>query len=282
MLIFKVLACDYDGTLASEDRLGPEVLVALRKAREVGLRPILVTGRTFFELTRVCEHLDLFDGVVAENGGVLYFPWSRTIVTTVGDLGRNLAGAGLALFALFFFYRHGSALLSQIERATHRLAGKRVHAMLLPLGQTVRAVTYGMLLTALAQGALATLGYWVAGLGAPVLLGAATTLLALVPFGAPIVYVPVSAWLLVQGRPLAGLLLLAWGILVVSTVDNLIRSWFISGTTRVPFLLVFLGVLGGLATFGAIGLFVGPVTITLLLVLWREWTEAGPAGVDAP
>lgn len=209
-------------------------------------------------------------------------PWSRTIVTAAGDLGRNLAGAGLALFALFFLYRHGSALLSQVERATHRLAGERVHAMLLPLGQTVRAVTYGILLTALAQGGLATLGYWVAGLGAPVLLGAATTLLALLPFGAPIVYTPVSAWLLVQGRPLAGLLLLAWGVLVVSTVDNLIRSWFISGTTRVPFLLVFLGVVGGLATFGAIGLFLGPVTITLLLVLWREWTEAEPGGIDRP
>ena len=56
--------------------------------------------------------------------------------------------------------------------------------------------------------------------------------------------------------------------------------WFISGTMRVPFLLVFLGVLGGLATFGAIGLFVGPVTITLLLVLWREWTELEPPGID--
>jgi len=209
-------------------------------------------------------------------------PWSRTIVTAAGDLGRNLAGAGLALFVLFFLYRHGSALLPQVERAARRLAGQRVHAMLLPVGQTVRAVTYGMLLTALAQGALATLGYWVAGLGAPVLLGAATTLLALIPFGAPIVYVPVGAWLLVQGRPLAGLLLLAWGVLVVSTVDNLIRSWFISGTTRVPFLLAFLGVLGGLATFGAIGLFVGPITITLLLLLWREWAAPEPGGVDGP
>jgi len=80
----------------------------------------------------------------------------------------------------------------------------------------------------------------------------------------------------------AWLLLLAWGILAVSTVDNLIRSWFIVGTTQVPFLLVFLGVLGGLATFGAIGLFVGPVTITLLLVLWHGWTEPVPREVDAP
>jgi len=73
-VIWKALACDYDGTLASEDRIGAEALAALREARAAGLRLILVTGRTFFELLRVCEPVDLFDAVVAENGGVLYFP----------------------------------------------------------------------------------------------------------------------------------------------------------------------------------------------------------------
>jgi hydroxymethylpyrimidine pyrophosphatase-like HAD family hydrolase len=71
---FIALACDYDGTLASGDRIGPEVLAALERARRAGTRLILVTGRTFFELTRVCDRLDLFDGVVAENGAVLYVP----------------------------------------------------------------------------------------------------------------------------------------------------------------------------------------------------------------
>jgi hydroxymethylpyrimidine pyrophosphatase-like HAD family hydrolase len=71
---FKALACDYDGTLASEDRIGGPVREALRRAREADVRLVLVTGRTFFELTRVCDCLDLFDGVVAENGAVLYFP----------------------------------------------------------------------------------------------------------------------------------------------------------------------------------------------------------------
>ncbi|MBI4588940.1 MAG: HAD family phosphatase [Candidatus Rokubacteria bacterium] len=78
-MIFKALACDYDGTLASEDRIGAEALAALGQAREAGLRLILVTGRTFFELIRVCERLDLFDAVVAENGGVLYFPRAGAI-----------------------------------------------------------------------------------------------------------------------------------------------------------------------------------------------------------
>jgi HAD superfamily hydrolase (TIGR01484 family) len=79
---FSALACDYDGTLAFADRIGPEALGALERARQAGVRLILVTGRTFFDLTRVCERLDLFDGVVAENGAVLYFPrpgvWFRS------------------------------------------------------------------------------------------------------------------------------------------------------------------------------------------------------------
>jgi hydroxymethylpyrimidine pyrophosphatase-like HAD family hydrolase len=72
--LFKALACDYDGTLASEDRMGEEARAALGQARAAGLRLILVTGRTFFELTRVCDCLDLFEAVVAENGAVLYYP----------------------------------------------------------------------------------------------------------------------------------------------------------------------------------------------------------------
>ena len=76
---FKVLACDFDGTLASEGQIGPSALEAIEKARQAGLKVILVTGRTFFELTRVCERLDLFDAVVAENGAVLYFPRNAMI-----------------------------------------------------------------------------------------------------------------------------------------------------------------------------------------------------------
>ena len=71
---FTALACDYDGTLASHDRIAAPTIAALERARSAGLRLLLVTGRAFFELIRVCDRLDLFDAVVAENGGVLYFP----------------------------------------------------------------------------------------------------------------------------------------------------------------------------------------------------------------
>jgi haloacid dehalogenase-like hydrolase len=75
----RALTCDYDGTLATEDRLAPATVAALEQARAAGLHLILLTGRTFFELTRVCERLDLFDAVVAENGAVLYFPRPETL-----------------------------------------------------------------------------------------------------------------------------------------------------------------------------------------------------------
>ena len=78
-MFLKALACDYDGTLASEDRIPPSVREALEQARKAGLRLVLVTGRTFFELTRVCDCLELFDAVVAENGAVLYYPGSAMI-----------------------------------------------------------------------------------------------------------------------------------------------------------------------------------------------------------
>ena len=78
-MLIKALACDFDGTLAVEDRIGPLVRGALERARGAGLRLVLVTGRTFFELTRVCDCLELFDAVVAENGGVIYEPRSAVI-----------------------------------------------------------------------------------------------------------------------------------------------------------------------------------------------------------
>jgi hypothetical protein len=78
-MLFKALACDFDGTLASEDRIGEEARTALGQARAAGLRLVLVTGRTFFELTRVCDCLELFEAIVAENGAVLYYPGEAMI-----------------------------------------------------------------------------------------------------------------------------------------------------------------------------------------------------------
>ncbi len=136
--------------------------------------------------------------------------------------------------------------------------------------------------TALLQGAVAGLGYWWAGLHAPVLLGAITALVAMIPFGTPFVWGSIGTWLLIRGEVTAGIGLLLWGTLVVSWVDNLIRPLVISSATRIPFLLVMFGVLGGLAAFGLIGLFLGPVILAVLVAVWREWLEEPHIRVRPP
>lgn len=191
-----------------------------------------------------------------------------------GDVGRNLAKFGLAIFALFFLYRHGETVLAQFRRvATHWLGGQ-AKAYLHAVGVTVHAVVFGIVLTALAQGVLAGLGYWVAGVAAPVMWGAITALVSLIPFVGPVVWVSLSIGLFINGDTSAAIGLFLWGALVVSWVDNLIRPLVISGPTRIPFLLVFLGVLGGVNAFGLIGLFLGPVILAVALAIWREWLES--------
>jgi predicted PurR-regulated permease PerM len=191
----------------------------------------------------------------------------------LGDFGRNIIKFGLALLTVFFIYRDGELLLQQTRQVMQRFVGERARPYLAAVGDTTRAVVYGLVLTALAQGLLAGLGYWAAGLRAPVLLGAATAIIALIPFGPPLIWAPLGIWLLLDDRILAGIGLLLWGGLVVSWVDNLVRPLVISTATRVPFLLVMFGVLGGIAAFGLVGLFLGPVIIAVLLAVWREWLE---------
>jgi predicted PurR-regulated permease PerM len=195
-----------------------------------------------------------------------------------GDIGRNVGKFGLAVFALFFLYRHGDAALTQFRGVATRWLGDAARGYIQAVGVTVRAVVFGIVLTALAQGVLAGLGYWVAGIDAPALWGVITALVSLIPFVGPVVWIGLSLGLLAQGETGAALGLFLWGALVVSWIDNLIRPLVISGPTRIPFLLVFLGVLGGLNAFGLIGLFLGPVLLAVSVAMWREWLGHARSG----
>lgn len=200
-------------------------------------------------------------------------PWADETLTVLGDIGRTGFKFAFALLTAFFLYRDGESLLDQARHLLLRLLGPRAAAYLHAIAGTTRAVLYGLILTALIQGALAGIGYWAAGLQAPVLLGVVTVVLALVPFGAPLVWGGVSIWLLATGHTWAAAGLAAWGAVVVSQIDNLLRPLVISSATRIPYLLVLFGVLGGISAFGLIGLFLGPIVISVLLAVWREWLE---------
>jgi predicted PurR-regulated permease PerM len=92
-----------------------------------------------------------------------------------------------------------------------------------------------------------------------------------VPVGAPVVWGGLATWMLVPGDLWAGVGLLLWGVLLVSWMDNIVRPLVISNATRMPFLLVVFGVLGGVLAFGLVGLFVGPVLLAVSIAIWKEW-----------
>jgi predicted PurR-regulated permease PerM len=189
----------------------------------------------------------------------------------VGGIGRNVVKLFLSVLSLFFVFRGGQRISAQMAQSLEQLLGPRVHNYLEHIGQTVKAVVYGLVLAALVQGVLVGLGYWVAGVGAPVFLAALTTVCGLIPFAAPAVWIAIVVWLFVKGSTVAGVGLLIWGALVMSWTDHIVRPFLISREAEIPFLVVIFGVLGGLAAFGLVGLFVGPVILAVLLAIWHEW-----------
>jgi predicted PurR-regulated permease PerM len=193
------------------------------------------------------------------------------IAHVIGGVSRNAVKLVLAVVCLFFVYRGGERFYEQLARALEQVLGPRVHNYLQAIGQTVRAVVYGLVLAAAVQGLLVGIGYWVAGVGAPVFLAALTTMCGLIPFAVPALLGGVIMWLFAAGKTAAGVGLLVWGSLVVGWTDHIVRPFLISREAEIPFIVVMFGVLGGLAAFGLVGLFVGPVILAVLLAIWREW-----------
>ena len=189
----------------------------------------------------------------------------------LNEIGKNIIKLCFAVMSLFFFYRDGQTILNQVSKALEMVIGPRIHHYLDTISETTRAVVYGVGLTAVAQAVLAGLSYLVAGVPNPMVLTIVTFLLALIPFGTPLAYGSIALWLFSQGQTVEAIGVMAWGVCIVSTSDNVIRPLVISGATQIPFLLIMFGVLGGIASFGLVGLFIGPVILAVLLAIWREW-----------
>lgn len=202
-------------------------------------------------------------------------PWARQLAGVVGAVGRSIAQFGVTAIALFFFYRDGDLMLEQIRAALRKVVGETADRYFRAVETTSNAVVSGLIVSALAQGFIAGVGYAFIGAGPPVLLGALTTLTALIPFvGTVAIWGPLGVWLLLTDQIGAGLGLLAWGALIVNPTDNILKPLLISNAADIPLVVVFLGVMGGLLTFGLVGLFLGPLILAVLLAIWREWLEA--------
>jgi predicted PurR-regulated permease PerM len=191
----------------------------------------------------------------------------------VGAL-NALVGLAITLFLLFFFLRDGDRMVASAVRLIPMTPDRRSH-LIEHVAAVIRAVVFGSLLTALVQGLLVGAGFALVGLPSPVVFGAVAAVAALIPLiGTALVWVPGAGALFLQGRWVAGLFLLGWGVGVVSSADNVVRPLFISGRAQISTLPVFLGLLGGVSAFGPIGLVVGPVVVALTLALLRFADEA--------
>ena len=185
----------------------------------------------------------------------------------VGALG-TVVGFVLMMFILFFFIRDGAATFTDL-RALVPMSESERGRLFEHLGSVTRAMVFGTGVTAIVQGVLVAIAFAIVGLPSPIVFGVLAALFALIPMaGTPFVWVPATIVLALQGRYYAALFLLVWGGFV-ATIDNFLRPLLVSGRAQVGTLTVFIGVLGGVAAFGPIGIFLGPLVIALVIALMR-------------
>jgi len=207
---------------------------------------------------------------------------AQAFLLAVGKvLGEGILQLTLAVFIGFFLYRDGEALMAAIRGVATRLAGGLAQGVIETVNNTVVGVMYGIVGTALAQGAASAIGFWIAGVPSALLLGAAAFLLSVVPLGAPLVSIGAAVWLFNQDAVGWGVFLALWGVLLVGNIDNVVKPLLISRGAAMPFVLVLLGVFGGVLAFGFIGVFLGPTLLAVGFSLTRRWIGAA-APADAP
>ena len=201
---------------------------------------------------------------------------ARTVLRYLAELGRlallgalgTVVGFVIMMFILFFAIRDGRATFAALRELVPMRPEER-QRLFAHLAAVTRAMVYGTGVTALVQGILIAVGFAIVGLPSPIVFGVLAALFALVPLaGTPVVWVPAVIVLAVQERWYAAAFLLGWGIFV-TLIDNVLRPMLVSGRAQVGALTVFMGVLGGVAAFGPVGVFLGPLVLALFIALVR-------------
>ena len=177
----------------------------------------------------------------------------------------------LSILVLFFLYRDGERVAAHVVIAMQRLAGEQTHRILYIVRTSLRAVVYGILGTALAQALASILGFVIAGVPYAFVLGVFAFFLMIIPTAGTLVWLPISAWLLLEGETGWAIFIALWFLLFVGTIDNWLRPILISREIDLPFVLIMIGILGGLFAFGFIGVFLGPTLLATSYALLLDW-----------
>lgn len=187
------------------------------------------------------------------------------------ELVHRLVLFGFMLLALFFLLRDAEDVAEQLRVASRRAFGVTGEDVGRQMLRSVHGTVNGLVLVGLGEGALLGIAYWMTGVPHPTLFGMITALLAMVPFGAAVAFCAAAAVLLAIGKALAAAIVVVLGFIVSFVADHFLRPVLIGGATRLPFIWVLLGILGGVGAWGLVGLFLGPAIMAALILLWREW-----------
>lgn len=205
-----------------------------------------------------------------------HFGHDGGLVAFSRNLGRQLVHRVtlfvFTLLTLFFLFRDGRDFAAELRRAGARAFGPSGERIAKQMIASVHGTVNGLVLVGIGEGVLFGIADALAGVPHPTLLGAFSAVAAIIPFGAPVAIGLAVLLLLGQGSTVAALILLGFGLVVAFGADHFVRPVLIGGATRLPFLWVLLGILGGLEAWGLLGLFLGPAIIAALVLLWREWT----------
>lgn len=209
-------------------------------------------------------------------------PVREILVKTGLIIAEGVLQFTLIAFIAYFFYRDGAALVEALRNALNRVAGDLTERLLGIVGGTINGVVYGIVGTGLAQALVALIGYLVAGVPGAVMLASLTFILSIIPAGPALIWVGAAIWLGYGGHTGWAIFMVVWGFFVISGIDNIVKPLLISRGASMPFVLVLLGVFGGVIAFGFVGIFLGPTLLAVGYNLVRRWTESRAATPPAP
>ena len=204
-------------------------------------------------------------------------PAREVLVKTGLIIAEGVLQFTLIAFIGYFFYRDGAALVEALRNTLSRVAGDLTERLLGIVGGTITGVVYGIVGTGLAQALAALIGFLIAGVPGAVMLASLVFILSIIPAGPALIWGGAIVWLAYNDQPGWAIFMALWGFFVVSGIDNIVKPLLISRGAAMPFVLVLLGVFGGVLAFGFVGIFLGPTLLAVGYNLVRRWTETRAA-----
>jgi predicted PurR-regulated permease PerM len=190
----------------------------------------------------------------------------RTL-SIVGNLLSAIVKTFFVIITMYYLFRDGDQIVKALPDSLP-FGTEQSEALLSRINQVISASVYGVVTIAVLQGVLGGLAFWVLGVPSPILWAVVLSVVCMIPLaGSFFVWLPAAIWLMMTGHVTKGILLIIWGALVISTIDNFLRPKLMRDQTKLHELFVFFSVLGGMSMFGLLGIVMGPVVLAITLGL---------------